>query len=454
MTGPLELEVEQPGEPETVRRLVYQPYVLIGRDADNDLALDADGVRPRHAYLQVVAGRVFWVDLSQEAPAGAHRWRRRRGWFGGGQPLDVGPFRVRLVNDTPREDPGAVPAEDPWASRSCQEELLPAVRLEFIKKSRQMLWLMNRILVLLGRSAGCKVQLEDASVADVHCSLVRTPDGVWVVDLGGGIRVNGAPAIFAPLADGDQVQVGRFGLGVRYVGPVSPEPSVATALSTTAGPTGRLPANGAPHQGMLLPAQSWGAASLRGAPALATGRLPGPLAESVLVPMVQQFALLQQQMFDQFQQALVMMAQTFGTLHQEQMASIRAELNSLHEVTRELQALQLELAKQPSDAPPASAVSPPATAPSSPGAAGSGPQRPAPVLSPGNGAGVKAVPPLPAAEGPAASQPTDRPAASPPNQDTHAWLCQRIAALQQERQGRWQKIVHFMFGQGNGGGAS
>jgi hypothetical protein len=34
----------------------------------------------------------------------------------------------------------------------------------------------------------------------------------------------------------------------------------------------------------------------------------------------------------------------------------------------------------------------------------------------------------------------------------HAWLSQRIAALQQERQSRWQKIVSFLGGLGSQAG--
>ena len=56
---------------------------------------------------------------------------------------------------------------------------------------------------------------------------------------------------------------------------------------------------------------------------------PSELTESMLVPLVNQFGLMQQQMFDQFQQAMAMMVQMFGTMHREQMEVIRAELDQL-----------------------------------------------------------------------------------------------------------------------------
>ena len=70
------------------------------------------------------------------------------------------------------------------------------------------------------------------------------------------------------------------------------------------------------------------------------------LTESMLVPLVNQFGLMQQQMFDQFQQAMAMMVQMFGTMHRDQMEVIRAELDQLRELTEEFHALKNELAKR------------------------------------------------------------------------------------------------------------
>ena len=66
----------------------------------------------------------------------------------------------------------------------------------------------------------------------------------------------------------------------------------------------------------------------------------------MLVPLVNQFGLMQQQMFDQFQQAMAMMIQMFGTMHREQMEIIRAELDRLHDLTEEFHALNKELANR------------------------------------------------------------------------------------------------------------
>jgi hypothetical protein len=51
-------------------------------------------------------------------------------------------------------------------------------------------------------------------------------------------------------------------------------------------------------------------------------------------------------MFDQFQQAMAMMVQMFGTMHRDQMAVIREELDRLHDLTEEFHALKNELANR------------------------------------------------------------------------------------------------------------
>src|SRR5207248_1020285 len=76
-----------------------------------------------------------------------------------------------------------------------------------------------------------------------------------------------------------------------------------------------------------------------------------PWAEGLLVPLVQQFTQMQQQMFDQFQQAMIMMVQTFRALHKDQVGLVRQELNQLRHLTQELRNLQAESAKLGGPAP-------------------------------------------------------------------------------------------------------
>jgi hypothetical protein len=79
---------------------------------------------------------------------------------------------------------------------------------------------MNRLLVLVGSSPACRVRLRDAGIPKYHCSLVRTPQGVWLIDLlnGTGACLNGQTLPWALLKEGDRLQVGPYVLRVWYEG--------------------------------------------------------------------------------------------------------------------------------------------------------------------------------------------------------------------------------------------
>src|SRR4051794_1538719 len=81
--GPLQIDVEF-GEDPAERRILPQPFVVVGRDSNTDLCVDHPLVSRRHAYLQVIAGRVFCIDLGSRTGT---RWEER---FGGSGWLDRG----------------------------------------------------------------------------------------------------------------------------------------------------------------------------------------------------------------------------------------------------------------------------------------------------------------------------------------------------------------------------
>ena len=153
-------------------------------------------------------------------------------------------------------------------------------------------------------------------------------------------------------------------------------------------------------------------------------------------------------MFDQFHQTLFIMAEMFTTLHKEQAGLVREELEHLRELTRELNALQKEQARQP--APGLSLT---------PYAAGQAEAVAAEELRPQATEGAATMemdgaranesttegPAEPAPEQPKEAAQTPPPGvAAPP--DVHDWLTRRIDALQAERQGRWQKLLQIVMG--------
>jgi hypothetical protein len=71
---------------------------------------------------------------------------------------------------------------------------------------------LDRDLIVVGRGRTCDIGLASPEVADVHCLLLRTPDGWILRDCGSrvGTRVNGQLVQQAQLLDGDALQVGTF----------------------------------------------------------------------------------------------------------------------------------------------------------------------------------------------------------------------------------------------------
>jgi pSer/pThr/pTyr-binding forkhead associated (FHA) protein len=73
-------------------------------------------------------------------------------------------------------------------------------------------------ILLVGRSAECDVQIEDESVADLHCVVVNTEGQLLLLrDLGSanGTRVNGQCVRRGALLPNDELAIGRFRFRVQ-----------------------------------------------------------------------------------------------------------------------------------------------------------------------------------------------------------------------------------------------
>jgi pSer/pThr/pTyr-binding forkhead associated (FHA) protein len=401
--------------------------------------------------------------------------------------------------------------------------------LEFLNgPSQSMSWPMHRVMSLIGSASGCKFRLTDPSVSRFHASLLRTSAGLWIVDLLGqnGITVNERTVRFSRLDDDDVLGIGRYRIRVRCrsegqgsgngSGPMpfprlewgnrtsngfrSPDwAAAALASESDSGAT-----KGAQFPVPVEPVLSF--PSLEVMPSTAT--LPiklsqSELIKSVLVPLVNQFGLMQQQMFDQFQQAMGMMVQMFGTMHRNQMEAIRAELEQLRELSEEFHALKDKLAdrtreesqaisREPvstlmgrdrsasaelgvstsalaskasvSTAPPVAANDPShgleaarvdRVVPVSSSISGTVEHQPFvdsvlshPLKPPSSSSGVTSPTSQQSQSADSRSEPGSVSASPEANsdRDTIVWIHQRIMMLQQERESRWQKILKLLPG--------
>jgi pSer/pThr/pTyr-binding forkhead associated (FHA) protein len=464
------------------------PFLLIGRDSAMDLSLSDRQVSRRHAYLQVVAGGVFCIDLNSRSKVffEGHEDAQSQGWLQPGRFIQIGPYQVQRTDDNPGLPPGHEKL-DPFAplEEGRFEPNLPAAALELPVRAGagSGTWAIDGMLALVGRSDRCQLVLSDDSISRFHASLVRTPQGMWVIDLVAreGVYVNGVRVRWAWLEDGDAIRIGRFTFVLRYETPPAeirrsdvPLESGAGLVASVFKDTSLLsnPSDGGrnslalravrrardvikaePYRPGSAPAAQIGSSQPEWSGSLSGGMSP--------LAMWQQ----QMQLMEAFHNDMIMMVQMFMVMHREQLASVREEFERVQQLTRELSVLQSRLGTASGDA----------GLPLTSDTAGPGQQQPALKAREqrkGRG-GVRALDsdhsghkaePAPRARTPGTGS-TSRPppqsgesaqpepvlprtgagAAAPMpsnNVQMHAHLSKRIAELQKERQGYWQKILN------------
>lgn len=457
------------------------PFALIGRDPQSDLVLEGAEVSRRHAFFQVVEGRVFCIDLNSRSQL---RWegeteRRVHGWLDPGRTVWIGPYAIRrLGTDLPEHHSSGYrdfsPLQEIEKSDSCP---LPRAGLELPIRigAGETLWRMDSQVALIGRSESCQVMLSDASVSLFHASLVRTSKGVWVVNLKAreGVLINGVNVRWAGLEDGDTVRIGRFTFIFRYE--TVPEQISRRDVPLEAGASPTAPSGVDSRKSVTHPAKGGTTLAVRSRNRPAT---PAPVADSsrVLTPDVlaprrapewegaiavppQQLAMWQQQMqmMESFHQDMILMVQMFVAMHREHRVAIRDELDRVQKLTRKLSRLQGKLAEtaasaQVNSSPASDKPGPDARMANHSG--GNGPARARAVTPPSEaraGQGNLGKPPdaTPRSAAGAPTTPTSDHSREPleprptpgSHADLHTHLTQKITELQRQRQGYWQRIL-------------
>jgi pSer/pThr/pTyr-binding forkhead associated (FHA) protein len=432
-----------------------QPFVLLGRDEHADICLKDPSVSRRHAFVQMLAGRFFCLDLGSRTGISWDGKGRVRDWIAEMTPFRVGPYQVSISGEAADGLSSMPNGWDPWARGSHLRYELPAITLSIFNHRKTVSrWPLNRVIALVGSASTCKVRLRGPGMSGYHCALVCTPCGVWLVDLQrrGGVVVNKTPVGHCLLEDGDQLRLGNFTVDVDYdamplSSPIAAPVATGTQLVVLSDPSARSDAT------ELIPEPRNGTSGLalwretNSATVLPTSQTSGTttvgsaaegLSADLLHSLLQQFSDMQRQMFDQ---SMMMMFQMFRTMHGEQVEVLRQELERFDELNREVQAL---LAQRLPDA----AASPPVlpawrTAGQAPPAACTRPEASAKREQDDQSAANTGKPPhvaigrTTARTGTVSSPQPD--AAS--EEDLHIWLCQRMEAIQHERQGLWERIT-------------
>lgn len=392
-SGPLSLRIDSPDKPGGEVRAFDLPFVIVGSDPRSDLRLSDPEVSERHAYFQLIDGQLLCADLGSRIGVYQGGKCRRLSTMDRDQPVRIGPYRVRLLAGD------SAPAAD--------LDELPPVHLELTHRSvRKTRCEVPGGLVLVGSGADCRVRLVDPSVSTYHCSLVRTPEGLWVVDLlgQGGVRINGQEVSYARIHEGDAIAIGHS------------EIRLEPAEVTTSAPV-PVPRFESEPVAIAIPA------SMPMSDVLPITQA-AELVERVLAPMVNQVGRMQQQMVDEFHQARTAMFETFSTLHQEQTSFLNEELEKLHQLGQDLQALRADLERQTRQLADRQTETPPPPLPALPAATTQARATPRPSTF-----AVKNERSLVAH-----------------NEQAHVLLCERITSIKEEHKSRWQRILAMIPG--------
>jgi pSer/pThr/pTyr-binding forkhead associated (FHA) protein len=115
----------------------------------------------------------------------------------------------------PQASPEAARRERPaWVDDARAGLTEPGKYLAYEESGRHLVIAISREWTRIGRSMAADLRFDDATVSRRHALVVNQPEGVRVLDDRSlnGIYVNGRRVEWSPLADGDEVSIGRHTL--------------------------------------------------------------------------------------------------------------------------------------------------------------------------------------------------------------------------------------------------
>ena len=138
-----------------------------------------------------------------------------------------GQERASMPAPTPsdREQPA-------WLPQAREGLTVPGKYLAYEESGRQIMVALAQEWTRIGRSLAADIRFDDATVSRRHALVVSQADGVRVLDDRSlnGVYVNGKRVEWSPLADGDEITIGRhrlFYLDTATVGSAASQPALA-----------------------------------------------------------------------------------------------------------------------------------------------------------------------------------------------------------------------------------
>ncbi len=112
------------------------------------------------------------------------------------------------------EQPVIAPDRPDWVEEARASVTGPGRYIAYEDSGRRVVVPLSREWTRIGRSLSADVRFDDATVSRRHALVALQEDGVRVLDDRSlnGVHVNGSRVDFSPLADGDEITIGRHTL--------------------------------------------------------------------------------------------------------------------------------------------------------------------------------------------------------------------------------------------------
>jgi len=345
------------------RRLSDQPFLIVGRSPDADLSLADEQVRWQHCYVQVIGGQLVAVSLDESTGIAVDGVQERIGWIKPSSVLQIGSVLFRLQEVNPGDGSARSSSESerfashPFSTHFARN--LPATKFEIEGDSHGTYgWRLSRALTLIGQSTVCQARLVHPTISNVHAALVRTPEGIWIVDLHSreGVEVDGVFVRASRLEEGAICRLGAFTLRLCQ-GTLAPAPPLRRKPPLT------LPAPGTRVDSPSLLATRPRVNSFN---AQGTDIEAPQFLEAGLLQGAEVWPSSEAESFGPSQQAMVMLAQMLGTMHRDHMNLVKDELTEIRRLADEMHQLRVEIGQGGTTCPaepvaqpmPASTISP------------------------------------------------------------------------------------------------
>ena len=121
------------------------------------------------------------------------------------------PWRATERSQSPPGPTPAAPSRPDWIDEARANLSAPGKYLAYEDSGRRIVVPVAREWTRIGRSLAADVRFDDSTVSRRHALIVAQADGVRVLDDRSlnGVYVNGRRVEWSPLADGDEIVVGR-----------------------------------------------------------------------------------------------------------------------------------------------------------------------------------------------------------------------------------------------------